>query len=334
MGNCLQCFQSSSDQTGSTIITQAAHCQTTNIDSCGRAAGSAIDRSSYTDRPGETDELLSASPLMANNGDTKRNSFKKSIVLLNGNANNLGDIITTVLPLAVKESHEVSDNTLNLLFEEYKDPYEDAILSDGIERLCRDLCYQPDEFPILVLAWCLDASQMCRFTKMEFIEGLHKMSADTIDTIRLRLEQTIELMKTDSDMFKQLYRFTFRFGLEPDHRILSLEMAIILWRLVFTLHKPELLDRWLYFLEQHPNIRGIPKDTWNMFLNFSEQCDINNYDDTEAWPSLFDDFVDYEKSRLSGNLDETNSKSPLDDVDNANNNNDCSHRNSSSIDVS
>lgn len=34
-----------------------------------------------------------------------------------------------------------------------------------------------------------------------------------------------------------------------------------------------------------------------MFLNFSEQCDINNYDDTEAWPSLFDDFVDYEKAR-------------------------------------
>lgn len=84
------------------------------------------------------------------------------------------------------------------------------ILSEGIERLCRDLNYQPDEFAILVLAWCLDASQMCQFTKAEFIEGLHKMSADTIETIRLRLEQTIEMLDADAEMFKQLYRFTFR----------------------------------------------------------------------------------------------------------------------------
>lgn len=99
-------------------------------------------------------------------------------------------------------------------------------------------------------------------------------------------------------MRKQIYlcRCSFRFGLEPDQRILSLDMAISLWKLVFTVHTPDLLGKWIHFLEQHPGIRGIPKDTWNMFLNFSEQCDINNYDDTEAWPSLFDDFVDYEKS--------------------------------------
>lgn len=110
----------------------------------------------------------------------------------------------------VKETSEVSDNTLNKLFEEYKEPDEDMILAEGIERLCRDLNYQPDEFAILVLAWCLDASQMCRFTRTEFIEGLHKMHADTIETIRIRLEQKIETLKLDAELFKQLYRFTFR----------------------------------------------------------------------------------------------------------------------------
>lgn len=112
---------------------------------------------------------------------------------------------------AVKESMEVSHQTLNKLYEVYKDPDdEDMILTDGIERLCNDLNYQPDEFAILVLAWCLDASQMCRFTKTEFIDGLHKMRADTIASIRLRLEQTIEMLRVDAEMFKQLYRFTFR----------------------------------------------------------------------------------------------------------------------------
>lgn len=205
--------------------------------------------------------------------------------------------------VAAKEHQsQVSDNTLNALFEEYKDEHEDAILSEGIERLCDDLGYRPDDFAILVLAWRLDASQMCRFTKSEFIQGLQALQADTIDDIRTRLEQIIEKLKLNSDMFKQLYRFTFRFGLEPDNRIVLLDMAIILWRLVFTVHKPDILDRWLNFLEEHTNIRGVPKDTWNMFLNFAETCDITAYDDTEAWPSLFDDFVEYENDRLNQNV--------------------------------
>lgn len=205
--------------------------------------------------------------------------------------------------ISVKEHHlHVSDNTLNALFEEYKDEHEDAILSEGIERLCNDLGYKPDDFEILVLAWRLDASQMCRFTKSEFIQGLQALNADTIETIRMCLEQIIEKLKVNAEMFKQLYRFTFRFGLEPGNRIVLLDMAIILWRLVFTVHKPDILDRWLDYLELHTIIRGIQKDTWNMFLNFAETCDITAYDDTEAWPSLFDDFVEYEKNRLNQNL--------------------------------
>lgn len=203
---------------------------------------------------------------------------------------------------AKDHNYQVSDNTVNALFEKYKDEHEDAILMEGIERLCEDLNYKPDDFAILVLAWRLDASQMCRFTKSEFIQGLHALNADTVDGIRLRLEQTIEKLKVNSEMFKQLYRFTFRFGLEPDNRIVLLDMATILWRLVFTVHKPDILDRWLDYLELHTNIRGIPKDTWNMFLNFAETCDITAYDDTEAWPSLFDDFVEYENDRLNQNL--------------------------------
>jgi len=197
---------------------------------------------------------------------------------------------------------QISDNAINKLFEEYKDPAEDAILSEGIERLCRDLDYKPDEFAVLVLAWRLDAATMCCFTKTEFIQGLQQIGASTIDEIKLRLEQIVNKLATDSELFKHLYRFTFRFGLEPGHRILSLDMAIILWRLVFTVHTPDILDRWLSFLEQNPLIRGIPKDTWNMFLNFAESCDITQYDADEAWPSLFDDFVEYENDRLNQNL--------------------------------
>lgn len=182
-----------------------------------------------------------------------------------------------------KES-QLIDNAINKLFEEYKDKDEDAILSEGIERLCQDLQYSPDDFPILVFAFCLDAKQMCKFTKQEFIYGLKNLNASNIKELRFRIIQIVEKLQTDTDLFKQLYRFTFHFGLDEGARILNLDMAISLWKLVYTVHTPEnnLLERWVNFLSKE-NIRGIQRDTWLMFQNFAECFDISSYDSDEAW---------------------------------------------------
>ncbi|XP_055609277.1 DCN1-like protein 3 isoform X2 [Uranotaenia lowii] len=287
MGSCLTCFKSPPNPTVPQVGT----------------AGTVPGPETVVDSEvaiNENDELLSASPIRMTSlgSERKSGSFKKTIGLLNGNISALPDGASN-LTAGKDLATQISDNDLNKLFEEYKDGQEDAILSEGIERLCCDLGYKPDDFAILVLAWRLDASQMCQFTRSEFIQGLQQMNAASIEDIKLRLRQNVEKLKAaDSEDFKQLYRFTFRFGLEPGHRILSLDMAISLWRLVFTVHTPDILPRWLNFLEQHQNIRGVPKDTWNMFLNFVETCDITQYDDTEAWPSLFDDFVEYEQERI------------------------------------
>lgn len=102
-------------------------------------------------------------------------------------------------------------------------------------------------------------------------------------------------------------RFTFKFGLDnaAGQRILPVDTAIVLWKLVFNVREPLILERWLTFLESQDSIRGIPKDTWNMFLNFAESVyngDLSNYDDTEAWPSIFDDFVEYENDQANQNI--------------------------------
>ncbi|XP_076243169.1 defective in cullin neddylation 1 domain containing SCCRO3 [Calliopsis andreniformis] len=204
-----------------------------------------------------------------------------------------------------KQQRETSESKLNALFDQYKDPYEDVILADGIERLCNDLQLSPDEFKVLVLAWKLNAEQMCQFTRQEFVIGLKAMKVDSIPAIQTRLPEIVQELTINSNLFKDLYRFTFRFGLDVNsgQRILPADVAIVLWKLVFTIREPPLLSRWLKFLECH-HVRGIPRDTWNMFLNFAESIgdDLGAYDDTEAWPSLFDDFVEYENDQMNQNI--------------------------------
>lgn len=206
----------------------------------------------------------------------------------------------------VRIGKAVSESKINALFDVYKEPGEDSILAEGIERLCADLGLSPDEFKVLLLAWKLDAGQMCRFTREEFVNGCRSMCVDTIHGIKNKLPEIEIQVASSPDVFKDLYRFTFRFGLDSSigQRILPADMAILLWKLVFSVREPPILDRWLNFLETHEHIRGIPRDTWNMFLNFSEAVgdDLSMYDDTEAWPSIFDDFVEYENDQANQNI--------------------------------
>ncbi|TRY89710.1 hypothetical protein DNTS_033850 [Danionella cerebrum] len=173
------------------------------------------------------------------------------------------------------------------LFVCYKDEHEDAILEEGMERFCNDLCVDPAEFKVLVLAWKFQAATMCKFTS---IPGI-------CSRFSLLLEES-----RGEESFKDLYRFTFQFGLDSEQGQRSLQrcIAIALWRLVFTLDTPAILEPWLDFLSLNPcGVRGISRDTWNMFLNFSQSVgqDLSSYSEDEAWPSLFDSFVEWETER-------------------------------------
>ncbi|CAD6227129.1 GSCOCG00011916001-RA-CDS [Cotesia congregata] len=312
-----------------------------NCWSCFKAPlqSSITDTSNVPDIKEETMELKRLFPLNSCtkeslvSNETLSNSNKKSLVSTVSVPNNIGSdncgslpiqnnlrisrafyarfpplcrsMATNVNTFSDKHPKESQDEKLSMLFDQYKDPHEDIILADGIERLCNDLQLSPNDFKVLVLAWKLEAEQMCQFTRKEFVNGLKSMYVDSIQGIQTRLPEIVQELINNAEMFKDLYRFTFRFGLDvtSGQRILPVDMAIVLWKLVFSIREPSLLLRWLSFLECH-HVRGIPRDTWNMFLNFVEVIgnDLGAYDDAEAWPSLFDDFVEYENDQVNQNI--------------------------------
>ena len=101
---------------------------------------------------------------------------------------------------------------MNSLFDKFKD-CDDAILVPGTEALLNDLELRPDEFCVLVFAWKCNAEQMCRFTRSEFLQGCRALKADNLKSIQQRLPEAAAETLTRPDLFKDLYRFTFRFGL-------------------------------------------------------------------------------------------------------------------------
>lgn len=202
-------------------------------------------------------------------------------------------------------SRDISETKVNALFEVYREPGEEAILAEGIERLCQDLEVKPEEFIVLVLAWKFEAETMCRFTREEFMKGCRNLKVDSIKGIQSKFPELLAEV-LNKQAFKELYRWAYKFTLDTDtgQRTLPVELAINMWKLIFSQNEPSILKRWLEFLDKHQAIRGIPKDTWDMFLNFLEQVgdDLSSYDDAEAWPSLFDDFVEYENDRQNQNV--------------------------------
>lgn len=203
-------------------------------------------------------------------------------------------------------SREYSENKANALFDMYKESDCDCILAEGVEKFCEDLEVRHDEFIVLVLAWKLNAETMCLFTREQFVTGCQSMRIDSVKGFQSKFSDLLAEVQ-NKQQFKEFYKWTYKFGLdhESGQRTLPIDMAISLWKLVFSQREPKILPRWLNFLQKHQNVRGISKDTWDMFLNFVEQVgdDLSSYDDTEAWPSLLDDFVEYENDCQNQNVE-------------------------------
>ncbi|GAM22996.1 hypothetical protein SAMD00019534_061710 [Acytostelium subglobosum LB1] len=181
------------------------------------------------------------------------------------------------------------------LFEKYQDPADKSIIGpDGITSFCHDLGLAPDSIQVLILAWTMNAKKMGYFTYDEFKVGFEQLRCNDLPNLKRTLQTMTHQIKLDPIKFSELYKFSFRFASEIESKK-SVDLQIAAEMLELVLPDGPHTKSFIKFLRNTKSYKVINMDQWVCFLEFSKTVkgDLSNYDESEAWPLLIDDFVEF-----------------------------------------
>jgi len=212
----------------------------------------------------------------------------------------LQEVFPDIHPLHINLSKD-QHVTLTKLFDKYKmlgvnlseSESDDVIKGNGLIQYSQDLGVTDEKDPaLLIISWKLNAkdSKVWEFSRDSFVGGWALEGVYTIDLMKKKTKTWKDELK-QANKFKSFYYFVFDY-LKEDKTILSMEEAFTVWDIIgFNEHRWPLMPKWLEYLHGK---KSITRDTWRLFLSFSEQYpkDLSTFNADDCWPTMIDDFVE------------------------------------------
>ncbi|KAJ2159613.1 DCN1-like protein 5 [Coemansia sp. RSA 552] len=168
-----------------------------------------------------------------------------------------------------------------------------VIMPDGFERLCQALGFDMEGIEPMVLLWKLNGSELGTVEYSEWEAGIRDMGVRTDDALKAAIGKTLLQLSTDPAVFRAFYRRVFGYLQVGLQRYISSEYVMA----VLPVLAP---DNWVFqkfveFLQANDRVKAVNRDQWQSLLELSRSLDqdLSNYSKDDAWPTLFDDFVDW-----------------------------------------
>ncbi|KAJ2917211.1 hypothetical protein MD484_g3217, partial [Candolleomyces efflorescens] len=203
------------------------------------------------------------------------------------------------------------------LFAKYADSDDSNVIGpDGFEALCTDAGIPLDGALPLILAWQLNAQEMAKISKDEWVKGTATLKVACLPALSTALTDLQNLLilqqgaaqkptgKKDEvydrtlynsytqdiqGSFGKLYTYCFSLAKQEGSRNIDMEASTscAFWSVLLVTQYP-IMQSILDFLSEKPNYKATNKDLWSM-----------DYEADGAWPTLLDDFVAWKKEKMT-----------------------------------
>jgi len=196
---------------------------------------------------------------------------------------------------------------LGIKLSESGEDYGDFIKPDGVFELAKDIgaigSYDPI---ILVVSWKIGCQRAWEIDRKEW-QTLTLYGICDIKKLALEAGKWKKDCFSENTKFKPFYRFCFDYLCEKKNT-LPIEMCREVWKMIsFDRKKWTLWDQWMKFLEETKR-KQLSKDDWGQLLNFMIKypIDLEKFDDSDPWPVLFEEFVDFIQNGAPEDSDDDN----------------------------
>ncbi|XP_039031835.1 DCN1-like protein 4 isoform X2 [Hibiscus syriacus] len=191
---------------------------------------------------------------------------------------------------------------LDRLFNTYANSSLGMIDPEGIEALCADLGVDYTDVRILMLAWKLKAEKQGYFTQDEWQSGLKALGVDSLSKLKKVLPELEKEVEKPSN-YEDFYIYAFRYCLtEEKQKSVDIESICELLNLVLGVQFRPQVDSLVEYLKVQNDYKVINADQWINFFRFCKEIsfpDLENYDETQAWPLILDNFVEWMRENQS-----------------------------------
>ena len=137
---------------------------------------------------------------------------------------------------------------------------------------------------------------------------MKEKKVDTAKKLKTFFEEMSKQMK-DPKTFEKIFCWVFDYVKEGEQKQVPISMIVVLLNLFLpnSRHIKQLCN----FFSSNAKINSLRKDDWVLILKFTREINSNfsNFKSNDAWPLIFDDFVDWSLNGCSQSGDEDDSSS-------------------------